>query len=69
MTSLYAVVMTSLCIALSCLKVGVRSCTVGYTVTCFSITCVHSCMIISQFSTVHMVKLVQLHIFLSNCVS
>ncbi len=58
------------------------SCTVGYAViqlamqlhswlcSCtFSIIWVRSCMVISQFSTVHMVKLVQLHIFLCNSIS
>ncbi len=68
-TSWYTVVRTSFCIAFPCLKVGISSCTVGYTVTWFSITWVRSCMIICQLSIVHMVKSVELHIILCNCVS
>ncbi len=67
--SWYAVVMMSFYIAFSCLKVGICSCTVRYTVTQLSIIWVRSLMVISQFSTVHMVKSVQLHLFLCNCVS
>ncbi len=44
----------------------VRSCTVGCAVAQFSITLVCNCMVISQFSTVYMVKSVQLHIFWCN---
>ncbi len=61
--SRYAVVMVSFSIAISCLKVGIPSCIVGYTVAHFSIIWLCSCMAISQFSTVSMVKSVQLHIF------
>ncbi len=60
----YTVVITSFFIAFSCLKIGLRSCTVGYAVAWFSITWIRS-----QFSTVHMVKSVQLHISLCNCIS
>ncbi len=48
---------------------GVRSCTVGYAVALYSIIWIHSCMVISQFSTVHIVKSVQVHMFLCNCVA
>ncbi len=47
----------------------VHSCTVGYAIACFSITWIRSCLEISQINTVHMVKSVQLHICLYNCVS
>ncbi len=65
----YAVVITSFFIAFSCVKVRVRSCTVGYADVWFSITWVCSYMVTSQFSTVYIVKSVQLHIFFCNCVS
>ncbi len=55
-TSWYTVVRTSFCITFPCLKL-------------FSISWIRSCMVISQFSTVHIVKSVQLHIFLCDCIS
>ncbi len=45
------------------------SCTVEYAVALFDITRVRSCIIISHFSTVHIVKSVQLHLFLHNYIS
>ncbi len=63
------VVLISFCIAFTYLKVVVRSYTFRYAVASFFITWVRSCMVISQVSTVHMVKLMQLHILLCNCVS
>ncbi len=42
---------------------------VGYAVVLFSIIWICRCMVVSQFSTLHMVKTVELHIFLYNCIS
>ncbi len=65
----YVVVMMLFWIALSCLKVWIRSCTCGYAVALLHITWVCSCMVISHFSPVYMMKSVQLLIILCNCIS